>query len=126
MKSPFAVADKYLDSTGTPKTEGTIPQTATRIRIGEQALTAARAEETPRAWVIEEFRNDAGETMAVKICSAPLEAHVWILNDPDFIPPDDDPIFFADEFEYLEAKSIDELRGALKAKIAFPRARIVQ
>jgi hypothetical protein len=124
-----------------------------RIRKGEEAIAAARAEgrdtseweqhlaelkreavgklnshadKTPRAWVIDEVRDEAGETTAVKICSAPLEAHLWILNDPDFIPPDDDPVFFSDEFEYLETKSIADLRGALKTKIAFPRARVVQ
>jgi hypothetical protein len=122
-----------------------------RIRKGEQAIAAARAEgrdtgewekhlaelkreaaenqngrKPPRAWVIQEVRDEAGGTIAVKICCAPLETHLWILNDPDFTPPDDDPIFFADEFEYLETKSIEDFRGALRAKIAFPRSRVVQ
>ena len=92
-------------------------------------LTAeiAKAEAPPRAWVIEEITDTAtGELRAVKLCSAPLETHLWVLHDRDFIPPDDDPIFFADEFEFLRTKSIEELRGVLKVKIAFPRARVVQ
>ncbi|MDP2601783.1 MAG: hypothetical protein Q8S00_04220 [Deltaproteobacteria bacterium] len=87
----------------------------------------AKAEATPRAGVIEEITEPAtGELRAVKICSALLETHLWVLHDRDFIPPDDDPIFFADEFEFLKTKSIEQMREVLKVKNVFPRARVVQ
>src|SRR5690348_4555270 len=72
----------------------------------EQARRMAEADENPAAWVIEEVKDEAtGKTRAVKICSAPLESHLWVLNDPDFYPPDDDAVFFADELPTLNRKS---------------------
>jgi len=118
-----------------------------RIQKGEEAIAKARGEgrnvsewearlaelkreaiePLPRASVINEVTDGAtGEIRAVHLCSAPLETHLWVLRDREFVPLGDDPIFFEDELEVLKTKSIEELREALKAKIVFPRARVVQ
>ena len=90
-------------------------------------LKREAAEPMPRAWVIAEVTDPAtGEVRAVHICSEPLETHLWVLRDPEFIPPDDDPVFFEDEFEFLKTKSIEHLCEVLKVKCAFPRSRVVQ
>ena len=90
-------------------------------------MADAEAEAPPRAWEIERVTDPAtGELRAVHICSAPLESHLWVLADPEFIPTDDDPIFFADEFEILKTKSIETMREVLKVKRSFPRARVAQ
>jgi len=93
----------------------------------QEARRIAEAEPQPRAWEIERATDPAtGELRAVKLCSAPLEAHLWVLADPAFEPPDDDPIFFADEFEILKTKSVETVREVLKVKRAFPRSRVIQ
>jgi len=117
IKSPFDIADKYLKAPAKPAAEPSAP-----------TLKTAIAEDLPsRAWVIGEVTDPAtGELRAVHICSAPLETHLWVLHDRDFIPPDDDPVFFEDEFQVLKTKSIEELRDVLKVKLAFPRSRVVQ
>ncbi len=117
---------------------------AERIKAGEEAISKAKAggrdtsdweahlaelkrDAMPRAWVISEVIDPAtGELRAVKLCSAPLETHLWVLHDLDFIPSDDDPVFFEDEFEFLKAKSIEQMREVLKVKTVFPRSRVVQ
>jgi hypothetical protein len=117
---------------------------AERIRDGEQAIARAKAEgrdtseweahlaelkreAMPRARVIAEVTDPvSGEVRAVKLCSAPLETYLWVLHDPEYLPPDDDPVFFEDEFEFLKTKSIEQLREALKVKVTFPRSRVVQ
>lgn len=78
-----------------------------------------------RAWVIEEAWLD-GQLVATKICSAPLESHLWLLHDPDYYPPDDDPVFFEDELVVLKTKTLDELKSVLKVKVVYPRCRVVQ
>jgi|SRR6266542_1044389 len=77
-------------------------------------------EPTPRAWVVEVVRDHDGKLRATKICSAPLETHLWLLHDAQFCPPDDDPIFFEDEIPALRTKSVDELRRIIRIKRVFP------
>ena len=80
-----------------------------------------------RAWEIERVTDLAtGELRAVHICSAQLESHLWVLADPEFIPVDNDPIFFADEFEFLKTKSIETMREVLEVKRVYPRSRVIQ
>ena len=122
---------------------------AERIANGEAAIAQARAEGRdvsdweahlselkkavlvqhlpPQAWVIEEITDPAtGTPRAVKLFSAPLESHLWVLHDRDFYPPDDDPVFFEDELAALGTKTIDELKAVLRVKNTFPRCRVVQ
>ena len=105
-------------------------QEARRMAEAETASTEKNdkpAEAPLRAWEIERVTDPAtGELRAVHICSAPLESHLWVLADPEFLPPDDDPIFFADEFEILKTKSIETMREVLKVKRSFPRSRVIQ
>ena len=90
-------------------------------------MAEAEAEAPARAWEIERVTDPAtGELRAVKLCSAPLESHLWVLQDPEFTPPDYAPIFFADEFEILKSKSIETMREVLEVKRVNPRARVIQ
>jgi len=70
-----------------------------------------------RAWEVKRVHDDAGKLRAVKICSALLDSHLWVLTDP---------VFFHDELSFLAKKSVEELREIPKVKIAFPRCRVVQ
>jgi hypothetical protein len=81
----------------------------------------------PRAWIVEQIRDDAtGKLVGTKICSAVLASHLWLLHDPDFVPPDNDPVFFESELEFLKNKPIDKLKRLLEYKTIFPRCRIIQ
>jgi hypothetical protein len=79
-----------------------------------------------RAMIVETVRSDSGTLRAIKVCSFFLDAHLWVLSDHDFFPPDDDPVFFYDEVSFLKTKSKEELQQILRVKITFPRIRVVQ
>ena len=92
----------------------------------EEAKKLAVMEELPpRAWVAEEIRH-GGSLKAVKICSAVLEDHLWLVLDRSFEPMDGLAIYYAEEIPLLKNKSPQELRMIHKSKIVFPGARIIQ
>ena len=92
----------------------------------EEAKLLAHAEEAPlRAWVVEEVRE--GKTLrAVKICSAPLEDHLWLILDRGFEPRDGLAIYYPEELPVLKTKALEQLRDIHKAKLAFPGCRVIQ
>jgi hypothetical protein len=92
----------------------------------EQAKRLAVIEELPpRAWVVEEIRD--GETLkAVKICSALLEDHLWLVIDRTFAPKDGLAIYYPEEVPELASKTADQLQEIHKVKLAFPGCRLIQ
>lgn len=92
----------------------------------EEARLLAVGEELPsRAWVAEEIRD--GETLkAVKICSALLEDHLWLILDPSFEPRDSLAVYYPEELPLLKTKTPEDLWAIHKAKLAFPGCRVIQ
>jgi hypothetical protein len=82
----------------------------------------------PRAWVIEEVRDQAGRLRAVLICSMLVEDHVWLIIDQTFIPPDDRARYYAEELPALgkktPAKVVEAHKAKLKTQPAFPGGKI--
>ena len=92
----------------------------------EEARRMAVIEELPpRAWVAEEIR-DGNSLRAVKICSAVLQDHLWLILDRSFEPKDELAIYYPEELATIATKSPEELREIHKVKLAFPGARVVQ
>jgi hypothetical protein len=79
----------------------------------------------PRASVVEEIR-DGEKLKGVKICSAVLEDHLWLILDRSFEPRDGLAIYYPEELPILRTKPTQELRGIHKAKLAFPGCRVIQ
>lgn len=79
-----------------------------------------------RAWVCEELRDAAGRLLAVKICSAPLRDHLYVVFDPGFIPPEPLAVYSTDEIEAMADKSLDQVLEIQKVKIVFRGARVIQ
>jgi hypothetical protein len=92
----------------------------------EEARRLAVIEELPpRAWVAEELR-DGNSLRAVKICSAVLEDHLWLILDRSFEPKDNLAIYYPEELPELRNKKPEELSEIHKAKLAFPGCRVIQ
>jgi hypothetical protein len=92
----------------------------------EHAQRLAVIEELPpRAWVVEEHR-DGNNLRAVKICSALLEDHLWLVIDRSYHPTDGLAIYYAEELAELGTKSPQQLREIHEAKLVFSGVRIVQ
>jgi hypothetical protein len=79
----------------------------------------------PRACVAEEIR-DGNSLRAVKICSAVLQDHLWLILDRGFEPKDGLAIYYPEELAILKTKNPEELREIHKAKLAFPGCRVIQ
>jgi hypothetical protein len=79
----------------------------------------------PRAWMVEEIRDD-GNLKAVKICSAVLEDHLWLILDSSFAPTDGLAWYYSEELPELKNKSPEQLREIHKVKLAFPGCRVIQ
>jgi len=95
----------------------------------EEAKATIRTQEdltTIRAWVVEEVRGENGELRAILICSALLEAHLWMILDRSFEPKDTLAIYYAEEIPLLKGKSLEDLREIHKVKLAFPGCRVIQ
>ncbi|MBI3001977.1 MAG: hypothetical protein HYY46_26510 [Deltaproteobacteria bacterium] len=93
----------------------------------QEARLLAEAQEPPiQAWVAEEVQSDNGDLRAVKICSAMLEDHFWLILDRGFEPKDGLAIYYPEELPTLRTKTLQELREIHKVKLAFPGARIIQ
>lgn len=92
----------------------------------EEARRLAIVEELPpRAWMVEEVR-DGGNLKAVKICSAVLEDHLWLILDRSFEPRDDLAVYYPEELPILKTKTPEDLREIHKVKLAFPGYRVIQ
>ena len=92
----------------------------------EEARLMALVEELPpRAWVAEKIRGGQ-KLRAVKICSALLEDHLWLIVDRSFEPKDGLAIYYPEELAILKTKTPDELKSIHRAKLAFPRCRVIQ
>ena len=86
----------------------------------EEARRLAVIEELPpRAWVVEEIR-DRETLRAVKLCSAVLEDHLWLILDRSFEPRDGLAIYYPEELPILRTKPTQELRGIHKVKTGVP------
>jgi hypothetical protein len=92
----------------------------------EEARRMAVIEELPaRAWVAKEVR-DGNSLRAVKICSAVLEDHLWLILDRSFEPKDGLAIYYPEELLLLKTKSLEDFKAIHKAKLAFPGCRVIQ
>jgi hypothetical protein len=92
----------------------------------EEARRMAVIEELPpRAWVVEEVR-DGGNLKAVKICSAVLQDHLWLVISRRFEPKDGLAIYYPEEVAELRTKTAEQLREIHNVKLAFPRCRVIQ
>lgn len=94
--------------------------TADSIQPQDEDLTPIRA------WVVEEVRGDNGKLRAVLICSALLEAHLWVIWDRSFEPKDNLAVYFGEEMPLLKGKSMEDLKLIQETKLIFPGARVVQ
>lgn len=82
-------------------------------------------EVAPRAWVVEDVWE--GETLyAHKICSEPLQDHLWLILDRRFIPTDGLAIYYPEEFAELKTKTLETLKEIHKVKLKFPGCRVIQ
>jgi len=86
----------------------------------EQAgLLAVIKDLPPRAWVVKEVRD--GEMLkAVKICSALLEDHLWLILDRSFEPNDGVAIYYPEELSEIGSKTPEQIREIHKVKLVFP------
>ena len=92
----------------------------------EQARQLAVIDELPpRAWVVEEVR-DGEKLKAVKICSAALEDHLWLVIDRSYQPTDGLAIYYPEELPQLKTKTLEQLREIHKVKLVFPGCRVIQ
>ena len=121
---------------------------AERIRRGEVAIAAAKAEgrdvtgweqhletlkheaitqELPaRAWIVREIRDELGNLRAVLIRSAIIDDQFWLIIDRIFQPQDNIAIYYLEELRELRTKSPEQLREIHKVKLAFPGCRVIQ
>lgn len=143
MSSSFDIAQKYLDratSGSSPEVDDAAPPcwncgattTETRdiygvsVRVCDPCTVSSDVlpdllRQRPRAWVVEEVRDKA-----VKICSAVLEDHLWLILDRSFIPHDGLAVYYPDELPLLRDKTSEDLKEIHKAKLAFPGCRVIQ
>ena len=90
-------------------------------------MIQVREDITPiRAWVVQEVRGDNGDLRAIQICSATLEAHLWVIWDRSFEPKDNLAIYFGEEMPLLKGKSLNDLKLIQETKLKFPGSRVVQ
>lgn len=87
---------------------------------------AQEAELPPRAWVVEEMRSESGALRAVMICSAVLDAHLWLIIDRTFEPRDELAIYYSEELNELRNKTPEQLKLIHQTKLAFPGCRVIQ
>ena len=92
----------------------------------EEAKMLANIEElSAHAWVVEEVR-DGQNLRAVKIYSALLEDHLWLVIDRSFQPMDGLAIYYAEELTELATKTPEQLREIHTVKLVFPGCRVIQ
>jgi hypothetical protein len=69
---------------------------------------------------------DRQNLRAIKICSAFLEDHLWLVIDRSYQPIDRLAIYYPEELTELTTKTLEQLREIHKAKLAFPGCRVIQ
>ena len=113
---------------GLPPDLGSSPLTGDLVMIGNDGKPENIQSSLPplRAWVVEEIRGDNEELRAILICSAMLEAHLWVVWDRSFGPKDNLAIYYAEEIPLLRDKTPEELKAIHAAKLRFPGCRILQ
>jgi hypothetical protein len=79
----------------------------------------------PCTWVADEVR-DGQNLKAIKICSAVLEDHLWLILDCSFEPRDGLAIYYPEELPELRDKDPEQLKQIHKVKLAFPGCRVIQ
>ena len=79
----------------------------------------------PRAWVVDEV-HDGESLKAVKICSALLQDHLWLLIDRHYQPADGLAIYYPEDLAELGNKTPEQLREIHKVKLVFPGCRVIQ
>ena len=79
----------------------------------------------PCAWVTEEIR-EGSNLKAVKIWSAVLKDHLWLVLDRSFEPKDPLAVYYTEELPILRTKSLETLREIHKVKLVFPGCRVIQ
>ncbi len=90
-------------------------------------MIQVREDLTPiRAWVVDEIRDQTGDLRAIQICSAVLEAHLWVIWDRSFEPKDNLAVYFGEEMPLLKGKSLEDLKLIHNTKLIFPGARVIQ
>jgi hypothetical protein len=121
-----ATAIPATAATDEGKKSGTVARVATVAVANPESRELAVVEELPpRAWVAEEIR-DGEKLKSVKLCSAVLEDHLWLILDRSFEPRDGLAIYYPEELPILRTKPTEELRGIHKVKLVFPGCRVIQ
>ena len=90
-------------------------------------MIQVREDITPiRAWVVEEIRSQNGGLRAIQICSAVLEAHLWVVWDRNYEPTDGLAVYFGEEMPLLKGKNMEDLKLIQETKLIFPGCRVIQ
>ena len=79
-----------------------------------------------RAWVVDEIRGPNGALRAIQICSAMLEAHLWVVWDRSYEPTDGLAVYFGEELPLLKGRSLNDLKLIQETKLKFHGARVLQ
>jgi hypothetical protein len=97
------------------------PETLSLIATIKERKTEVKAFMTapPRAWIIEEVRT-GDEIVAVKICSAFLQDHLWVISSDAFTPNDGLPYYTAAEVELLKDASPQTVQWIHDLRKVFP------
>ncbi len=115
-----------------PKTTGVSPisnKPVIPVSSGDRKSKSVEAEDnlsSIRAWIVEEIRGENGELRAVLMCSALLEAHLWMILDRSFEPKDNLAVYYAEEIPLLKGKSLEDLQEIHRVKLIFPGCRVIQ
>jgi len=95
------------------------------LTIEDKEKAKAAPVSAPRAWVVEEIRGD-DRLRAFKVCSAPLQAHLWVVLDSTFDHRDDLAVFYPHELEFLKDKDPQTLCEIQQVKLTFPGSKVRQ
>ena len=99
------------------------------VSSGDRKSKSVEAEDNLtliRAWVVDRVYGDNEELRAILICSAMLEAQLWVVWDRSFGPKDNLAVYYAEEIPLLRDKTPEELKAIHAAKLRFPGCRILQ
>ena len=104
------------------------------LREHKEEIKSILADEDPipqdlisiRAWEVDRVHGEDGRLLAVKICSAVLQAHLWVIWDGDFQPKDDLAVYYPEEIPLLKGKCMEDLKLIQKTKLIFPGCRVIQ
>ena len=130
MKSAFDFAEKFLESADM-LTADSVGAASVENGRGEKSGAVVGTipemiDDPPRAWIAKDIRDDAGKLIAVKISSALLDDHIYIVLDPDFIPPEPLVVYWEEQIEAMKDKSPEQVLEIHKVKMVFRGARVIQ